>query len=127
MRKILVLFSVLCLTTACRNKYYEVQRHRRDSLHFWQWEEVIVEHARLDSTGQKATERTSIVARKSSVLEHRQQRDSVIREVQACYPQTKRSTTRGLGLVFVGLLLGCSAVLYWLLRTRLGWYCPRRG
>ncbi len=75
-RKILVLFALLSLSAACRSKYYEGQSHRQDSLHLWQWEEFTLQYERLDSTGERATERTIILARKAQSIDKSSRSDS---------------------------------------------------
>lgn len=117
-RKILVLFVLLSLSTACRSKYYESRSHRQDSLHLWQWEEFTLQYERLDSTGERATERTIILARKAQSIDQSSRSDSVRRQQVGVKQKSKERKTSSLDFLLVGLLVGFGLALYLALRYR---------
>lgn len=117
-RKILVLCFCLVLCSACRTKHQEHHSQRRDSLSLWQWEEIVIKHERLDSTGERATERTVLVGHRAKVIAKSSSSDSSVRQQVGAKQKSKERKTSSLDFLLVGLVVGFAIALYLALRYR---------
>lgn len=107
---------------ACRatkqSEHYTAQI-RRDSLSLWQWDDLVLVHERLDSTGTRPTERSTLRWHKTQHLAQQQRQDSLHHSHTTSKPRTIAPRRPfwlrlpwWLYLVFV-LILGILALRLW--------------
>lgn len=93
--------------------------HRMDSLALWQWDDLVLVHERLDSTGTRPSERSTLRWHKTQHLAQHQRQDSLHHSHTTSKPRTVAPRRPfwlrlpwWLYLVFI-LILGTLALRLW--------------